>query len=71
MRIVIGEDSVLFREGLAALLANSGHDIVAKADDAPGDIRGTANPIMPLYRAPRRRDDEQPSGLPPTGDTGP
>ena len=39
MRIVIGEDSVLFREGLAALLADSGHDIVAKADDAPGVIR--------------------------------
>ena len=39
MRIVIGEDSVLFREGMAALLADSGHDIVAKADDAPGVIR--------------------------------
>jgi len=39
MRIVIGEDSVLFREGLAALLADSGHDIVAKAGDAPGVIR--------------------------------
>ena len=36
MRIVIGEDSVLFREGLAALLADSGHEIVARADDAPG-----------------------------------
>jgi len=39
MRIVIGEDSVLFREGLAALLADSGHDILAKADDAPGVLR--------------------------------
>ena len=39
MRIVIGEDSVLFREGLAALLADSGHDIVAKADDAPSVLR--------------------------------
>ena len=39
MRIVIGEDSVLFREGLAALLADSGHDIVAKADDAPSVLQ--------------------------------
>jgi DNA-binding NarL/FixJ family response regulator len=35
MRIVIGEDSALFREGLARLLADAGHDIVAKAPDAP------------------------------------
>ena len=35
MRIVIGEDSVLFREGLAQLLTVSGHDVVGKAGDAP------------------------------------
>jgi DNA-binding NarL/FixJ family response regulator len=34
MRIVIGEDSALFREGLASLLADAGHEIVAKANDA-------------------------------------
>ena len=34
MRIVIGEDSALFREGLARLLADAGHEIVAKAADA-------------------------------------
>jgi DNA-binding NarL/FixJ family response regulator len=34
MRIVIGEDSVLFREGLARLLDDAGHDVVAKARDA-------------------------------------
>lgn len=34
MRIVIGEDSALFREGLARLLADAGHQIVAKATDA-------------------------------------
>ncbi|MEU0396534.1 response regulator transcription factor [Streptomyces sp. NPDC006208] len=34
MRVVIGEDSVLFREGLARLLADAGHDIVARAGDA-------------------------------------
>ena len=34
MRIVIGEDSALFREGLARLLDDAGHEIVAKAADA-------------------------------------
>jgi DNA-binding NarL/FixJ family response regulator len=35
MRIVIGEDSALFREGLASLLTEAGHDIVGRAADAP------------------------------------
>lgn len=34
MRIVIGEDSTLFREGLASLLTDTGHDIVGRAPDA-------------------------------------
>ena len=34
MRIVIGEDSTLFREGLARLLEDAGHEVVAKAPDA-------------------------------------
>lgn len=34
MRIVIGEDSALFREGLARLLADAGHEIVGRAPDA-------------------------------------
>lgn len=34
MRIVIGEDSTLFREGLASLLADAGHEIVGRAGDA-------------------------------------
>jgi DNA-binding NarL/FixJ family response regulator len=34
VRIVIGEDSALFREGLARLLDDAGHVIVAKAGDA-------------------------------------
>jgi DNA-binding NarL/FixJ family response regulator len=34
MRIVIGEDSALFREGLARLLIDAGHEIVAKTGDA-------------------------------------
>jgi DNA-binding NarL/FixJ family response regulator len=34
VRIVIGEDSALFREGLARLLDDAGHEIVARAPDA-------------------------------------
>lgn len=35
MRVVIGEDSALFREGLAALLASAGHDVVGLASTGP------------------------------------
>jgi DNA-binding NarL/FixJ family response regulator len=35
VRVVIGEDSALFREGLARLLEDAGHEVVAKAVDAP------------------------------------
>jgi DNA-binding NarL/FixJ family response regulator len=34
MRVVIGEDSALFREGLARLLQDAGHTVAAKAADA-------------------------------------
>ncbi|MGW3497044.1 response regulator transcription factor [Streptomyces sp. NPDC001020] len=35
MRVVIGEDSALFREGLARLLADAGYEVVAKTHNAP------------------------------------
>jgi DNA-binding NarL/FixJ family response regulator len=35
VRIVIGEDSALFREGLARLLEDAGHEVVGRAADAP------------------------------------
>jgi DNA-binding NarL/FixJ family response regulator len=35
VRVIIGEDSALFREGLARLLTDAGHRIVALAADAP------------------------------------
>ncbi|MFC9561266.1 response regulator transcription factor [Agromyces sp. NPDC056965] len=38
MRIVIGEDSALFREGLERLLEDAGHDVVAAAPDAPQSL---------------------------------
>ena len=42
MRVVIGEDSVLFREGLASLLIDAGHEVVAKAADAPTLLEAVA-----------------------------
>ncbi len=42
MRIVIGEDSALFREGLARLLIDAGHEVVAKAGDAPALLAAIA-----------------------------
>ena len=42
MRIVIGEDSALFREGLARLLADAGHEIIAKVSDAPSLVEAVS-----------------------------
>ena len=44
MRILIAEDSVLFREGLARLLTDAGHEVVAEVGDAtalPAAVRAT------------------------------
>ncbi|GAC1583748.1 MAG: response regulator transcription factor [Candidatus Dormibacteria bacterium] len=62
MRIVIGEDSVLFREGLARLLTDAGHDIVGKAPDAPAliaTVRGTSPDlaIIDVRMPPDHTDD--------------
>lgn len=42
MRILIAEDSTLFREGLARLLTEAGHDIVAAVTDADALIDAVA-----------------------------
>lgn len=42
MRIVIGEDSALFREGLARLLEDAGHEVVAKVADAQSLVETVA-----------------------------
>ncbi|GAB3134535.1 LuxR C-terminal-related transcriptional regulator [Microbispora hainanensis] len=42
MRVVIAEDSVLLREGLAGLLERFGHSVVAAVGDAPGLIAAVA-----------------------------
>jgi DNA-binding NarL/FixJ family response regulator len=62
MRIVIGEDSALFREGLARLLEDAGHEIVAKAVDAPSLISAVESTqpdlaIIDIRMPPERTDD--------------
>ena len=62
MRIVIGEDSALFREGLASLLADAGHDVVAKAADAPSLVAAVddARPdlaVIDIRMPPDHTDD--------------
>jgi DNA-binding NarL/FixJ family response regulator len=39
VRVVIGEDDVLMREGIALLLAGAGFEVVAQAGDAPELLR--------------------------------
>jgi DNA-binding NarL/FixJ family response regulator len=39
VRIVIGEDSALFREGLARLLEDAGHEVVGRAGDATALVK--------------------------------
>lgn len=62
MRIVIGEDSALIREGLARLLQDAGHDVVAKAPDATTLLSAVeeTNPdlaIVDIRMPPNRTDD--------------
>ena len=45
MRVVVAEDSVLFREGLTRLLSEDGHEIVAAVGDA--------NALLAAVRADR------------------
>jgi len=62
VRVVIGEDSALFREGLAGLLADAGHEVVAKAADAPSliaavDAAGPDLAVIDIRMPPDHTDD--------------
>jgi DNA-binding NarL/FixJ family response regulator len=48
LRVVIGEDSALFREGLARLLEDAGHEVVAKAADAPSLVEAVDQELPDL-----------------------
>ncbi len=62
LRVVIGEDDVLLREGLARLLGDAGLDVVAQAGDAHDLLRKTLAhrpdvAIVDVQMPPRREDD--------------
>jgi DNA-binding NarL/FixJ family response regulator len=62
VRIVIGEDSTLFREGLASLLTVAGHEIVGRAGDAESliDVVREAEPdiaVIDIRMPPDLTDD--------------
>ncbi len=42
MRVVVAEDSVLFREGLVRLLLEAGYEVVAAVGDAPALLEEVA-----------------------------
>lgn len=49
LRVLLADDDVLLREGLASLLQRSGHEVVGQAGDGPGLIelaRGTAPDLV-------------------------
>ena len=62
MRIVIGEDSTLFREGLTRLLEDAGHSVVARVGDATSliaavDAEQPDLAIIDIRMPPDRTDD--------------
>lgn len=62
MRVVIGEDSVLFREGLGSLLEDAGITVVAKAPDAPSAVAAVRKlqpdvAILDINMPPDQTDD--------------
>lgn len=62
MRVVIGEDAALFREGLARLLTDAGHEVVGRAGDVVElvDAVATERPdlaIVDIRMPPDHTDD--------------
>src|SRR3954470_4512335 len=62
LRVVIGEDDVLLREGLARLLEEAGHEVVAQAADADAFLRKALAhrpdvAVVHVQMPPRLEDD--------------
>jgi DNA-binding NarL/FixJ family response regulator len=62
LRVVIGEDDVLLREGIARLLVDAGFDVIAQAGDAEDLLRkGLAHrpdvAIVDIQMPPHHQDD--------------
>lgn len=62
MRIVIGEDAALFREGLARLLEDAGHDVVDRVGDAASLVSAVVRTrpdlaVVDIHLPPHEGDD--------------
>src|SRR5918996_3365950 len=62
LRIVIGEDDVLLREGIARLLSDAGFEVVAQSGDADDFMRRTLAhrpdvAVVDVQMPPRHEDD--------------
>ncbi|MDW5598383.1 response regulator transcription factor [Conexibacter stalactiti] len=62
LRVVIGEDDVLLREGIARLLIEAGHEVVAQAGDADDFLRKALAhrpdvTVVDVQMPPRKDDD--------------
>ncbi|WP_203579303.1 response regulator transcription factor [Microbacterium hibisci] len=62
MRVVIAEDSGLFREGLAGLLSDAGHEVVGQTGDADEAVRLAVEEapdvaVLDIRMPPDRTDD--------------
>ena len=62
LRVVIGEDDVLLREGIARLLVEAGFEVVAQAGDADDFLRKTLAhkpnvAVVDVQMPPRHEDD--------------
>ena len=62
LSVVIGEDDVLLREGIAHVLAEAGFDVVAQAGDADDFLRRTLAhrpdvAVVDVQMPPRHEDD--------------
>jgi len=62
LRVVIGEDDVLLREGMVRLLTEAGYDVVAQAGDADDLLRKALShrpdvAVVDVQMPPRREDD--------------
>jgi DNA-binding NarL/FixJ family response regulator len=62
LRVVVGEDDVLLREGMVRLLSEAGYDVVAQTGDAEDLLRKTLAhrpdvAVIDVQMPPRREDD--------------
>ncbi|MEO8461938.1 MAG: response regulator, partial [Chloroflexota bacterium] len=62
LRVVIAEDSVLLREGLARLITDAGSEVVAKVGDGPSLVEAVVQhrpdvSVVDVRMPPTQRDE--------------